>query len=171
MNTIVKANLTDVKLLSEISVRSFLPAHGHSASKEDIDSYISKNFSEENFIKELTDIKNQYFVMYHNDKVAGYSKVVLNSKNENVSAKDITLMSRLYVLEEFYGLGLGKELFNFNVNFSKENNQKGIWLAVWIENKRAINFYQKKGFVKVGVYDFEISETHSNPNHILYLEF
>lgn len=80
-------------------------------------------------------------------------------------------MSRLYLLKEFFGLNLGKELFNFNLNLSKENNQQGIWLAVWIENKRAINFYHKMGFQKVGSFDFEISKTHYNPNHILYLEF
>ena len=66
---------------------------------------------------------------------------------------------------------LNKELFKFNMEFAKQNNQKGIWLAVWIENKRAINFYLKMGFKKVGKFDFKISETHSNPNHILYLKF
>ena len=80
-------------------------------------------------------------------------------------------MSRLYLLEEFYGLSLGKELFNFNIEFSKQNNQKGIWLAVWIENLRAIKFYIKMGFKKVGSFNYKISETHSNPNHILFLEF
>jgi ribosomal protein S18 acetylase RimI-like enzyme len=171
MHKIVKATLKDALLLSEISVRSFLPAHGHSASKEDIDNYMSENFSEENFIKELTDIKNQYFLIYYDDKIAGFSKIILNSENKNISNKSSTLMSRLYLLEEFYGFNLGKELFNFNLNFSKKNNQKGIWLAVWIENKRAINFYKKMGFVKVGKFDFKISETHSNPNHIMYLKF
>jgi ribosomal protein S18 acetylase RimI-like enzyme len=46
-----------------------------------------------------------------------------------------------------------------------------VWLAVWTENHRAIDFYKKIGFKKVGDYDFKISENHSNPNHILYLEF
>jgi len=168
---IIKATIKDVQLLSKISRQSFLPAHGHSASKEDVHTYTSLNFSEENFIKELENIKNQYFLIYHNNKIAGYSKIVLNSKNENISDRNVALMSRLYLLEEFYGLNLGKKLFDFNIEITKQNNQKGIWLAVWIENKRAINFYQKMGFMRVGNHDFKISETHSNPNHILYLEF
>ncbi len=171
MPQIIKATIKDVQLLSKISRQSFLPAHGHSASKEDVHTYTSLNFSEENFIKELENIKNQYFLIYHNNKIAGYSKIVLNSKNENISDRNVALMSRLYLLEEFYGLNLGKKLFDFNIEITKQNNQKGIWLAVWIENKRAINFYQKMGFMRVGNHDFKISETHSNPNHILYLEF
>jgi ribosomal protein S18 acetylase RimI-like enzyme len=171
MYTIIKATLKDAQLLSIIGKAAFLVAHGHSAPKKDIDNYVSQNFNEENFKKELSDVKNEYYLIYSDTKIAGYSKVILNSKNENISSKDITLLSRLYLLEAFYGLNLGKELFNFNVNLSKENNQKGIWLAVWVENQRAISFYEKRGFVKVGKFDFKISETHYNPNHIMYLAF
>ena len=171
MYTIIKATLKDAQLLSIIGKEAFLVAHGHSAPKKDIDNYVNQNFNEENFKKELSDVKNEYYLIYSDAKIAGYSKVILNSKNENISSENITLLSRLYLLEAFYGLNLGKELFNFNVSLSKENNQKGIWLAVWVENQRAISFYEKRGFVKVGKFDFKISETHYNPNHIMYLAF
>jgi ribosomal protein S18 acetylase RimI-like enzyme len=171
MYSIQKATIKDAKLLSKVGKEAFLVAHGHSAPKEDIDNYVNQNFNEENFIIEVSDVKNEYYLIFSDAKIAGYSKVVLNSKNENISSENITLLSRLYLLEEFYGLNLGKELFNFNLDLSKENNQKGIWLAVWIENQRAITFYEKRGFVKVGKFDFKISETHYNPNHIMYLEF
>jgi ribosomal protein S18 acetylase RimI-like enzyme len=171
MFRIQKGTIKDAEILSKISKKSFLVAHGHSAHKKDIDSYTAKNFSKDNFTKELVNKENLYFLIYSKDKIAGYSKIILNKTNANISAKNITLMSRLYLLKEFFGLNLGKELFNFNLNLSKENNQQGIWLAVWIENKRAINFYHKMGFQKVGSFDFEISKTHYNPNHILYLEF
>jgi len=75
------------------------------------------------------------------------------------------------LLQEHYGKNLGADLFNFNILLSKKNKQKGMWLAVWTENQRAINFYTKNGFTIVGSYDFKISENHSNPNHIMYLEY
>jgi ribosomal protein S18 acetylase RimI-like enzyme len=168
---IKKPAIQDSKLLSILSKESFLVPHGHSAPKKDVDNYVSNNFNEENFIKELEDKKNEYHLIYYKEKIAGFSKLVFNFENKNVDAKNITQMSRLYLLEEFYGLGLGKELFNFNVSLAKENKQAGIWLAVWIENQRAITFYKKMGFKKVGNYDFYLSKTHSNPNYILYLEF
>jgi len=40
-----------------------------------------------------------------------------------------------------------------------------------MENHRAVDFYKKAGGVIVGNTDFKISETHSNPNHIMYFEF
>ncbi len=171
MIKITKATLQDAKQLAPIAKEAFLTAHGHSASEEEIDNYVADNFSEANFVTELSNQDNHYYLIYHDTKLAGYSKITLNTTNKNISSENITYMSRLYLLKEFYGLQLGKELFNFNIEFSKQHNQQGIWLAVWVENKRAIDFYIKRGFEIVGKYDFRISAAHTNPNHILYLEY
>jgi ribosomal protein S18 acetylase RimI-like enzyme len=80
-------------------------------------------------------------------------------------------MERLYLLKEFYNLGLGKELLNFNIQLAKKNKQLGIWVFVWTENTKAIAFYKKMDFKKVGNHDFVLSPTKTNPNHVLYLEF
>lgn len=171
MQNIQKATTKNAKELAIIAKESFLPAHGHSASKEEISNYLNENFSETNFIKELSNPDNHYYLIYHENKIAGYSKITLNTSNKNIPKQNITYMSRLYLLKEYYGLNLGKQLFDFNIEFSKQHNQQGIWLAVWIENPRAINFYTKMGFKIVGEYDFRISATHTNPNHIMYLKY
>ncbi len=132
---------------------------------------MAKNFKEKNFKEELETSENQYYLIEYQNETAGYSKVIFNKTCKDIPAENITYMSRLYLLEEFYGLGLGKKLFDFNLALCKENNQAGIWLNVWIENKKAIQFYKKAGFNIIGKSDFQISKTHSNPNHIMYLEF
>jgi len=58
-----------------------------------------------------------------------------------------------------------------SLGLSKKNQQKGVWLEVWVENYRAISFYSKMGMKNVGSYDFPVSKTHSNPNHIMYLQY
>lgn len=171
MNIIVKAKVSDAEVLAELSIKAFLVPHGHSAPKKDVNAYISNHFNKEYLAKELANPKFQYYLIYHQEKLAGFSKVIFNTPNENVSAQNITKMERLYLLKEFYGLQLGLELMNFNISLAKENKQAGIWLAVWVENHRAISFYQKIGMQKVGSFDFKISETHYNPNHIMYLSF
>jgi ribosomal protein S18 acetylase RimI-like enzyme len=171
LKNIKKATLQDVKQLAELAKASFLVAHGHSASKEDIENYVADNFSEANFVAEISNSDNHYYLIYQNNILAGYSKITLNTINENIASKNITYMSRLYLLKAFYGMQLGKELFNFNIEFSKQHKQDGVWLAVWIENQRAIEFYRKMGFKIVGNYDFRISATHTNPNHIMFLPF
>ncbi len=171
MIQIVKADISHAETLATIGKTTFLDAHGHSAPKKDIDTYTIKNYTTEAVIKELSQPEYIYHILYYNNVIAGYSKIVMNSPNENVTAANITKLDRIYFLKEFYGLGLSKTLFDFNLELSKKQHQKGIWLAVWVENSRAVNFYTKIGFSIVGVYDFKVSETHSNPNHIMYLEY
>ena len=89
----------------------------------------------------------------------------------NIKDPNITKLDRLYLLKEYYGKKLGAKLVDLIIELSKQNHQNGIWLAVWKENQKALNFYLKAGFKIVGEFNFKISETHSNPNHIMYLKY
>lgn len=169
MIKILKATIEHVEILAPLSIEAFIPAHGHSSPKKDIESYIERNFSIENFKKELANPAFEYYLIYHNNKAVGFSKVIFNTPHENVASQNLTKMERLYILKEYYGLNLGVELMQFNIDLAQKNNQEGIWLEVWVENIRAIKFYTKMGFDIVGNYDFKVSETHSNPNHVMYL--
>lgn len=171
MIEIVTANISDARVLAVIGKSTFLDAHGHSAPKKDIDIYTSNTYSIEAVTIELQQPENIYHVLYYKGEIAGYSKIVLNTPYENIIFPNITKLDRIYLLKEFYGLNLGRILLDFNFNWAKKNNQKGLWLAVWVNNFRAINFYKKIDFKIIGKYDFNISKTHSNPNHIMYLEF
>ncbi len=171
MVKIVKAEIEHAALIAEIGEKTFWESHGISASKADINAFVSKKYTKEVLVKELENKKNIYHLIYYNSKPAGFSKIVLNAPNNNIKSKNVTKLDRFYLLKAFYGQKLGLKLFDFNVELSKNNQQVGIWLAVWIENQRAINFYQKAGFKIVGEYDFQISPTHSNPNHIMYLKY
>tara|TARA_R110002073_G_scaffold53840_4_gene138905 strand:- start:109045 stop:109563 length:519 start_codon:yes stop_codon:yes gene_type:complete len=169
MIKILKATIEHIETLAPLSVEAFIPAHGHSSPKKDIESYIAQNFSTQNFKKELTNPAFEYYLIYYNNKAVGFSKVIFNTPHEKVVSQNVTKMERLYILKECYGLNLGAELMQFNIDLGKKNNQEGIWLEVWVENGRAIKFYTKMGFEIIGRYDFKVSETHSNPNHVMYL--
>ncbi|MAU71974.1 MAG: GNAT family N-acetyltransferase [Pseudozobellia sp.] len=171
MTKIVRASIQHIDELLTLAPKSFIDSHGHSASASDIDYYIERNFNETIFRNELLDKQIAYFLIYDDEQLAGYSKLTLNATNSCVTAQSATKLDRLYLLKAFYGRDLGKELMLFNLNFSKQNHQQGMWLFVWKENPRAIAFYQKNGFKIVGEGDFKISESHSNPNHIMYLDY
>lgn len=169
MVSIVKATAIDAPLLAKIGQQTFMESHGKSALEKDLNNYMKNNLSVENFKNELANTTNIYHIIYYNKQATGYSKIILNTPNKNLKAKNTTKLERLYILKEFYNLKLGYQLFLFNVNLAKQNSQSGLWLNVWTENKRAINFYEKTGFKIIGDYSFKISATHSNPNHQLFL--
>lgn len=171
MIRIERAISENAERISELARQTFLESHGHSASTEDISNYIKANFSSQTFQQDLSDQKNIYHVLYQDDQLIGYSKIILNYSIDAVEAKNITKLERIYLLQSSHGTGLGKTLFDFNIDLAKQNNQAGMWLFVWVDNKRAIRFYEKVGFEIVGRHDFKISENHYNPNHQLYLTF
>ncbi|QDO94509.1 GNAT family N-acetyltransferase [Formosa sediminum] len=171
MVEIIKANATHADLIVEIGTQAFTESHGHSASKTDIESYISKTYHKETIQKEFNNTDVYYHLVYCDGVIAGFSKIVLNTTNKNIEDSVITKLDRIYLLEAFHGKQLGSKLFHFNIELSKKNNQNGIWLAVWTENKKALHFYKKMKFEIAGAFDFKISETHSNPNHIMYLKY
>ncbi len=136
-----------------------------------IDNYISRNFNKKAIELDITSPNNQYHVIEYENQIVGFSKIMFNYPDENIQDKNVTKMERIYLLKEYYGLGLGKKLFQFNADLAKENQQNGMWLHVWIENKRAIQFYQKMRMNSVGSYDFPVSKDYTNENHVMYIEF
>lgn len=168
MIKITKANLEDIYLISDVGQISFVESHGISGPDKDIQQYIGQAFSLEAITKELNDKKNNYYLIYYNDRIAGYSNIIYNAVNPKIESPNVTKLDRLYILKEFHGLKLGTALFEFNIQLSKENKQIGLWLYVWTGNKPALSFYKKAGMEIIANTSFKISEDHSNPNYWMY---
>ena len=169
MTSIIRATNKDVVLLCKVATQTFIESHGHSAAEADIDNYIKEKYSIAAISEELNNTTNIYYLIFHNDIAAGYSKIVFNQPYPESEKQNITKLDRIYLLSGFYDLSLGKVLLQFNIDLAKQNQQAGIWLFVWTENQRAVNFYSKNGFVIIESHDFKISATHSNPNHQMLL--
>jgi diamine N-acetyltransferase len=169
MASIIRANIQNSELLASLGRITFIESHGHSASPEVINKYVSEKFNNDILRKELSDPGNICYIIYHDSQPAGYSKIILDSPNPEVEMKNITKLERLYLQKECYHLHLGFELLQFNIELSKSSKQVGMWLYVWKENQRAVNFYLKTGFKIIGSFDFKLTESHSNPNHFMLL--
>ena len=165
-----RANKSRAHLLSEIAGLTFIESHGRSANAVDINNFIAQKYSPEIFTVELINTKNNYYLVYYQNRLAGFSNIIYNFPYAESKMADVAKLERIYILKEFYDLKLGYHLFEFNRNLARTNNQKGIWLFVWKENERAIKFYKKNGFEVIGNFDYKISETHSNPNYQMFLQ-
>jgi diamine N-acetyltransferase len=171
MITIRPATVADAHLLSVVAPQTHMESHGHSASAEHHEIYISKKLSVEAFTNEISNPYFLYHIIYVDDVAAGYSKIILNFNHPLITEQPVTKLERIYLLKIFYGMDAGKKLFDHNLSISKDQHQLGMWLHVWIENHRAFAFYLKQGFEIIGRYDFEVSPTHFNPNHVMYLKY
>lgn len=171
MISIFRATTKDYKTIANIGKISVEEAHRESCSAADLNEFIETNYNVDAIKSELSDTNNIYHIITFNEKPAGFSKLILNAAHASINEKNVTKLDRIYLLKEYHDLKLGFELMKFNIEFSKQHHQSGMWLFTWTGNKRAINFYLKTGFTIIGNHDFKVTKTHSNPNHHMLLKY
>lgn len=171
MISIQKATKKDYDKIVSIGRISVTEAHKDSCSAEILNEYIERNYNAEEVQNELSNLDNIYHIIKHNDNPVGFSKIVLNEKHPNITLENVAKLDRIYLLSEFHGFKLGYELLKFNIEFSKNKQQSGIWLYTWIGNKKAINFYDNVGFKIIGSHNFLVAKKHYNLNHQMFLDF
>lgn len=169
MISVIRATERDSNAIASIGKVSVAESHKGSCSAEDMNDFLERTYSDEAIKEELNDLNNIYYIINYNDKPVGFSKIILNAEHSNIVTGNAAKLDRIYLLKEFYGLKLGFELLNFNIELSRSNNQSGMWLYTWVGNERALNFYLKAGFTIIGSHKFYVNETHYDLCHQLFL--
>lgn len=159
MITIREATSNDIEILALLGRVTYSESHGHFINNvEDLYNYNNEAFSIQRTTEELYKKENIYWIAYSNNLPVAYAKLVLNAENDSVSDKNSCRLERIYVLNEFLGKKIGYQLYNTVLNKAKELNYNQIWLTVYIKNYKAITFYEKQDFKKVGSYTFWVNE-------------
>jgi ribosomal protein S18 acetylase RimI-like enzyme len=171
MISVIRATERDYTLIVSIGKASVEESHRGSSPDEVMYEFLERNYNDDAIKEELNDVNNIYHIIQFNNSPAGFSKIVLNAKHPNIIEENVAKLDRIYLSKDFYGLKLGLELLNFNIELSKANGQSGMWLYTWIGNQRAIDFYMKAGFIIIGSHQYYVTETHYDVSHQMFLKF
>ncbi len=68
-------------------------------------------------------------------------------------------LKRIYTLSVLHGGGAGRALLEACVGRARERGARRVMLGVFSENARAIAFYRRAGFERVGEYRFDVGGT------------
>lgn len=153
-----KASIDDLGPLVDLARKSFLQAFSANNKPENVISYLDKAFTKDQFSSELSEQGSTFYLAEVNQKVIGYTKINLVPAQTDIHDSESLEIARLYVLQEYIGLGLGKELLDKAFAFAREKELKYVWLGVWEHNPRAIGFYQKNGFEKFSTHPFPFGD-------------
>ena len=170
MFSIIKATEKDHQTIVSLGNISVEEAHRDSCSAEDLKEYLGANYNDDAIKAELRNADNIYHIIYYNGKPAGFSKIILNADHANIAEENVTMLDRIYLLSEFFNMKLGAELLKFNTELAKQHDQSGMWLFTWVGNVRALRFYKKAGFEIIGSHNFQVSASHYNLNHQMFLK-
>lgn len=148
-------------LLADLCAVTFREAYKDLHKKNDIDAYIKNNYTFEAIKNNLKNPDVIYFVVYGQFYEAGYMKLIKNVKT-NLYNEPVLEIEKIYVLPQFYGKGFGQALMDKAIETAEELGYNKLHLGVWQENKRAIRFYEKNGFVVSGTRTFQLGSTLCN---------
>jgi ribosomal protein S18 acetylase RimI-like enzyme len=149
-----RATRVDAILIADMGARTFEASFGADNRLEDMEQYLSLSFSKTHIEAQLSDPSSIFFLAYEDSQAVGYFMLRVSKKPISVTGPKPVELVRLYIEEEIIGKGYGSALMNSCLEESKKNGHRTIWLGVWEKNLRAIRFYEKWGFTKVGTKEF-----------------
>ncbi|MBM7643411.1 GNAT family N-acetyltransferase [Streptococcus loxodontisalivarius] len=156
--TLEKITAQDVSLLRDLAIETFTETFAHDNTAEQLQDYYASAYSLETMSAELEDPESLQFFVRVDGKVAGFLKVNWGQAQTEQELEDSFEIQRIYVLQAYQGLGLGKKLFEYALQLAQEKGFKWAWLGVWERNFKAQNFYAKYGFEKFAEHAFPVSE-------------
>lgn len=160
MNEIVinKIGIEQINQLQQIGRQTFSETFTESNSAENMAKYLEEAYSHEKLSAELNNPDSFFYFAILNEKVIGYLKLNFGASQTEVKDNDALEIERIYVLKSFQGKKVGQLLFEKAIQIAKEQNAEFVWLGVWEENKRAIQFYTKNGFVEFDQHVFVLGD-------------
>ncbi len=140
--------LEETSLLRELGASTFRETFEAQNSKENLDAYLAKSFSLANVEAQLKTPHSEIYFASIGDKIVGYLK--LNTSDQGLE------IERIYVIGSAQGQGNGKALFQFSLNLAKSRKSTWLWLGVWQENVKAVEFYQRQGMEVFDTRQFQL---------------
>ena len=150
-----KATEQDAKVIRYIGAYSWKETYTNLVPEDYLDYKIAHYEDKVEREKELiNDINNNYYVARVDNRTVGY---VLYGKTNNEKYKDYGNVGALYLLKEYQGYGIGRQLFKTALEGLKELGYSKMMLEC-MDGNDTINFYKKYLGETVEEIDYPIND-------------
>ena len=150
--------IEDLSDLCSFSRDIFFETFKDTCSPEDMGAILDDKYNVDRIRSELLNPASTFFFLYMDGALVGYIKINDAPAQTDIQDEDALELERIYVSKEVQDSGLGSYLMEQTVAMTKQKGKQYIWLGVWEKNKKAISFYQKHGFYKIGTHEFVIGD-------------
>jgi ribosomal protein S18 acetylase RimI-like enzyme len=148
--TIRQATSADAEVLSNLALKIFLDTFGAQNKPEDVELHAKHSYSRDIQLGEINDPALTYLIAEMDGTPAGFAMIGV-PRSESCSRFDAPIeLFRFYVEKTWHGKGIAQPMMKACENVARSLGGKTICLSVWLENPRAIRFYEKIGFRKEG---------------------
>ncbi len=157
------ATAEDAVALAACAAVTFPLACPADSRPEDIRQHIETHLSAERFAA-LADLPGHTILCLREEGgIAGWSMIVLDQPTDADVLSALTIspvveLSKFYVHPGHHGRGSAAALMTATLDLAAASGLPGVWLGVNQENARAIRFYEKHGFRRVGTKRFRLGD-------------
>ncbi|MBX2922258.1 MAG: GNAT family N-acetyltransferase [Chitinophagaceae bacterium] len=151
-----KAEMQDCGTIVDLGRRTFAETYAEVGANEALEAYVRQKFSPEKIEEEIRNPFARFYIGFVNDVAVAFTKLRNDRKAKGLEGKNAVEIERIYVLKEYQGFKVGKEMMEKCKQLAISEKYDTIWLQVWQHNSKAIRFYQKAGFVvfETAVFNF-----------------
>lgn len=148
------ATLNDVATLAELAAKTFFDTYCEIDDPQELREYIQENFNPSAVEKLITNPDAITILAEVDSALAGYAIISEEVAPECVSDTRNIKLDRFYLDKDFKGKGVGAQFMSAIHHQARQSGANMIWLGVYEQNIRAIKFYEKSGFQRVGGQEF-----------------
>jgi ribosomal protein S18 acetylase RimI-like enzyme len=153
-----RVDIADIEQLQQIGRQTFFETFSAGNTEENMKKYLEEGFTVDKLTTELNDKNSEFYFAVIDNKVIGYLKLNFGQAQTELKDDNAVEIERIYVLKEYHGKKVGQLLYDKAIQIAQTKNASYVWLGVWEENPRAINFYKKNGFVEFEKHIFKLGD-------------
>ena len=165
-----KATKEDCQVIVELGKKTFAETYSEISSHTAVQEYVEKKISPENIREELVNPLSCFYIGFINDDPVAFTKLRYDRMAKGLPGKRGIEVERIYVLKEYQGVKVGKEMMEKCKQDALREKFDIIWLQVWQHNHKAIQFYQKAGFVVYETAIFSYGEDMEQDDFLMRLD-
>jgi ribosomal protein S18 acetylase RimI-like enzyme len=155
----------DAVRLAVLASQVWLHTYATDGITDEIAQYVLSQCTVEKFSVSLGDTQTCLLVAECGACLVGFAAVKFGAACPTRADSSVELQT-LYVQEHFIGHGIGRSLLQAAQAKAREQSGCSLWLTVNASNARAITFYERQGYTKIGTAYFVLGRGR-HENHVL----
>lgn len=151
-----RAEPADAEAMTALAAATFIETFGHLYPPEDLVPFLAEVYSVEKTRAGLADPAQAFWLVEADGRPVGHAL----AGPCDLPHPDVTPacreLKRLYLFKAWQGGGLGGRLLEEALAWMEHDGPRRLWIGVWSLNHGAQRFYGRRGFKKVGEYEFPV---------------
>lgn len=163
-----RAEERDASVLAAVSIEVFLHTYLRNGVSPFFADYVLAEFTASKFRHDIADSNLAIWVSQSGDGIDGFVAVCSDAAPPLPECSPLEITT-LYVRPRCQSEGRGVALLQQALRFCRQTGGENAWLKVNAKNNRAIDFYLKHGFARIGSTYFRIADQ-AYENYVMQLD-